>query len=220
MSLCLFFAIIFLIKPEKAPNSHMRRPYVVSFISIDHKNKTKSTEDKNMTMPKLSRSPEPTSIKARTLRKVTRKKHSMHLPNISPINFSNTGREKISGLDFGEEEQYHSSYSGKVQFNQVEGKYTHPHQGKTPPPERFRITGGREIDRIGNTCFEVRSVGGSGNIDTGQTAIEKDVDQSFAMNSLTAHQVPCGKTNGSLAQDFLKQLKKRGLIMAPASKTH
>jgi hypothetical protein len=220
ISLSLFLAMIFLIEPERATNSHMTRPYVVTFVAVEHKNKTKKNQDKSIAMPKLSSSPELPPTRANAPKKVMRKNIDMHLPSIGPVNFYSVGQGNTLDLNIDSEENYYPKGNGKVLFNQVERKYLLSKKGGSHTPERFRLIGGGEIDRIGNTCFAAPGVSGSGSSNTGQTAIEKDFNQSLALSSLTAHQVSCNKTNSSLAQYFLKQLKKRGLIMAPVSVTN
>lgn len=217
ISLSLFLVMVFLIEPERMINSHMPRSYVVKFVALGQKKETKKTPDKSIRFPKISRNPELTPITTSVPRKVMRKKISVHPQNIGPIDAYGAGRD-ILDLYTGTEENYYSKGNRKVLFNQVERKYLQSKKEKTLPPERVRIPGGGEIDRFGNTCFEVSSVGGSGGGDTGQTAIEKD--QSFAMHSLSAREVPCSKSNSSFVEDFLKQLKKRELIMAPVSVTN
>lgn len=218
VSLSLFFMMVFLIEPDRTTNSHIPRPYVVSFVAIEHQNKAKQPPDKNIKMPKLSRNLEPTSRRADALKKAKRKTISARLPNTDQINVYSTEKRNSLDLNIGAEENYYPKDDHRILFNQIERKYSRSKKGKTLPPERVRIPGGGEIDRIGNVCYEVSSVGDSGSGNTGQTAIEKD--RSFAMRSFSAHQVPCNKTDRSLAKDFLKQLKKRGLIMAPVPATN
>lgn len=220
VSLCLFFVMIFLIEPERTINNPMHRPYAVTLVAARHKNKTQKTREKSIAMPKLSSSPELAPIRAYVREKVTRKRISTHLANIGRMGFYGAVKGGVLDLNSGPEENHYPRDNRKVLFNQVERKYLHSENEKSLSPERFRLAGGGEIDRIGNTCFEVSGVGGIGGSDTGQTAVEKDLNQDRAMNSLTAHQVPCNKTDSSLARDFLKQLAKRGLIMAPVPVTH
>ena len=217
MSLCLFFVMIFLIEPERMIGGHLRHPYVVTLIATAHKKKTGKFKDKIIKMPKFSGNHERISIRAKSLKTIKSKSISNYLPEIGPLDVYSARRGALD-LDIGTEENYYSKDNRKVPFNQGKRKYSRSKKGETLPPERVRIPGGGEIDRIGNTCCEVSRVGGGGSGEAGQTAIEKD--QSFAMHSLSAREAPCDKSNSSFAEDFLKQLKKRGLIKAPASVTN
>lgn len=218
ISLSLFFVMIFLIEPERPTNSHMPRPHLVTFVATVHENKTKKSQSKSIEMPKSPSNPKLTPMSDNVPQKVVRKKTSVHLPKIGPIGVYSAGQEIVQDANIDTEENYSPKDSRKVLFNRAERKYLRSKKEKTLLPERVRIIGGEEIDRIGNTCYAVSGADGSGGSDTGQTAIERD--QNFAMRSLSAHQVPCNKTDNSLAQDFLKQLEKRGLIMAPAPLTN
>ena len=215
MSLCLFLVMVFLIEPERAVNSHVRHPYVVTFVTVEHKNKTKNTRGRSIAMPKFPGPPELTRIRANGLKRSAHKKISTHIPNIRPPDLYGAGHGNVFNFNTGSEENNYPVDNHTVPFNRVARKYLQSKREKSPPPERFRLVGGGEVDRIGNTCFEISGAGGSASSDIGQTAIEKDLEQSHAMNSLTAHQVSCNKTDSSLTEDFMKQLKKRGLIMAP-----
>lgn len=218
VSLCLFLVMIFLIEPERTINSHLPRPYVVTFVATEPEMKKKKTRGTKIEIPKPPSSPELASIRVKALQKVTSRKISVHLPNFGQIDVSGGGRVHVFNSHMEAGGFYSSKDNHKVQFSGVERKYSTSSKEETQAPERFRIVGGGEIDRIGKYCYEVPSAGGSGSSDTGQSAVAED--EGYALRSLSARQVPCNKTNNSVAQDFLKQLEKRGLIMAPVSVTH
>lgn len=220
MSLSLFLLMIFLIEPERTINSHVSRPYRITLVSVERKKKTKKSADKNIAVPRLSGNRAPTPTRTRVLTKVTPEKIPVHLPGIDSINAHGVGQGSALSLTAGPEEKYYPEDSRKPRFNKVEKRYLHSEAEKAIPRERVRIPGGGEIDRIGNSCFETSGVDGAGNSGTGQTAVEKDLNRSLAMNSLTAHQVPCNKAGSTFVQDFLKRLEIRGLITAPASVTN
>lgn len=217
ISLSLFFLMVFLIKPGSAVNHPARGAYVVSVFDTGHKIKAKKTLGKIPEMPKLRATPGLTPVKPKVLKSVRNRIIFVRLPTIGSIDLYSADSGSALDLNLGTEEHYYSKDNRKVLFNQVEGKYAHSKKEKVLPPERVRISGGGEIDRIGNTCYEVPDAGG-GSSDTGESAVE--ADENRALSSLYARQVSCDETNNSVAQDFLKQLKKRGLIMAPVSVTH
>ncbi len=216
VSLCLFLVMTFLIEPERTV-SHSLHPYEVTFVAMGHENKPKNAPEKRIEIKKPSSKSKPIAIRADVPKKVTRKKISVRLPEIEKINVSGGGGIHDLNLRVEMGQFDYSKDNHNVQFSGVERKYSTFNTEKTQAPERFRTVSGGEIDRIGNDCYEVPSAGGIGSSDTGQTAVEKD--QVLSMRSLFAHQVPCNKINNSFAQDFLKQLKKRGLIKAPVSVT-
>lgn len=217
ISLSLFVFMVFLIEPEKSI-SHMPGPYMVTFVDIKDKNKAKKKPGKKMEMPKVPAIPGLTPVKPQVPQKARNRRISVRFPTIGSIDVYSSGSGSALDLNLGTEEHYSSKDNRKVLFNQVEGKYAHVKKEKELLPERVRIAGGGEIDRIGDTCFEVPGSGASGGGDTGQSAVEED--ENGALRSLYARQVPCNEMNNSAARDFLKQLKKRGLILAPVSLTH
>ncbi len=220
VSLSLFLLMIFLIEPERAINSHISRPYRVTLVSVERKSKMKKVADKSIAMPKLSSNPLPTPTRIHVLPKVTPENTLVRLPGIGSMNAYGPGQSNSLNLATGPEEEYYPEDNRKVRFNRVEKRYLHSEAEKAIPRERVRIPGGGEIDRIGNSCFETSGVDGAGNSGTGQTAVEKDLNRSLAMNSLAAHRVPCNKAGSTFVQDFLKRLEIRGLITAPASVTN
>jgi len=210
--------MVFLIEPERTITGPMPRAYVVKFVSFEHKKKTKKPPDKRIAIPRPSSNPELTPTRTNIPQKTTPTKIAVHIPGIGAINVYSVERAKTLDLDMGAEEKYSPNQNSEVLFNQAERKYLQSRKEKPLPPERIRIPGGGEIDRIGDTCFEVSSAGGSGSSDAGQTAVGKD--QNFAMRSLSARQVPCNKIDNSFAQDFLKQLEERKMVTAPVAATN
>jgi len=78
-------------------------------------------------------------------------------------------------------------------------------------PERTRLLNGEEIDRIGNTCYAAPSANSMSNM-PGAPAAEQD--RYDAIGSLFAHEVSCDGGENSFGDNFIKLLKKRGLIRA------
>ncbi len=218
VSLSLFLVMVFLIEPERAITSHIPRAHVVNFVALEHKKKAKKTPGKRIAIPKLSGHPEPAPTGADVLQRITPKKIAMRISRIGRIKIYSAGEAKNSDLRIDTGERYSPEDGRKIFFNRAERRYLKPGKEQSLPPQRVRIPGGGEIDRIGDTCFELSGTGGPGGSDAGQTAIAKD--RNFAMHSLSARQVPCDKTNNSFARDFLKQLKERKLVMAPVAATN
>lgn len=94
--------------------------------------------------------------------------------------------------------------------------YARPGTEVPAMPERFHVTGGGEIDRIGNECFAVPDRVASAR-SQGQTVAQ--VNRTRAMPPLFAHRVSCGDDASGLAADFLKHLRERGLMPVPSART-